>query len=755
MSSGIFSPRGRHGRRIAEALVAIASAAAFAGLAAPAAAAPTAALQDRLGAAGPADRIAVIATLHRQVDGEVYAGRPQALLRALQRTADASQDAVVADVDAPVQSFWLINAIAFTGTPDEVRDVAGDPAVEVVDLDAPVGIADAGRTTAVAPFPDAGPGDWGLAAIHAPAVWSTFGLRGTGVRVGTIDTGVEPGNPDLAGKVVAWHDFVGASATPMDDNGHGTHTAGTIAGGSAGGAPIGVAPDARLVVAKAMGADGVGSGSALLAAAEWMTDPDGNPATADQPGIVNNSWAASTANDTWFRPMIRRWLELGIVPVFAAGNTGPDAGSVGSPAGYPEAVAVGAIDTDNSVPGFSGRGPTVWQNPDGLGPAAGTVITKPDLGAPGVGITSSVGSGYLTYSGTSMASPHVAGVAALVRQANPALSATAVADILRATAVDLGAAGPDAASGAGRVDALRAVAAALGPAPETRFTATPAHLTNAAALSYAIALSGGGQTVRTRVDGGEWSAPTSTPTIALVLPEGRHIMEAQAIDAAGAVDPTPARHAVTIDLTRPRVAIGWKRVGTTARFSGRVSDALSGARRETIRWSFGGGETARGARVVRRFAEARARRVILTARDAAGNESYAVRTFRPRAAGAVRGLTATTSASRRGGTVSITGRLVRPARLRAILRPIRTSAVTAADAGLAASFVAERVGPPVARTVAARHGASGFRLAVAVGGLRPGAYRLEVSAAEPGNGALTISRRVQVRWSSDPAPQVP
>ena len=166
---------------------------------------------------------------------------------------------------------------------------------------------------------------------------------------------------------------------------------------------------------------------------------------------MSNSWSASTANDTWFRPMIRRWLDLGMVPVFAAGNAGPAAGSVGSPAGYPEAIAVGAIDSNDGVPSFSGRGPVVWQNADGLGPAAGTVLQKPDLAAPGVGIISSVGTGYLSYSGTSMAAPHVAGVAALVRQANPALTPAAVADILRATADDVGAAGVDPTSGAGRV----------------------------------------------------------------------------------------------------------------------------------------------------------------------------------------------------------------------------------------------------------------------------------------------------------------
>jgi subtilisin family serine protease len=743
MISGRFSPRGRHGRRIARALVAITSAATAAALAPAAAAAPTPALQDRLDAAAPTDRIAVIATLTRQVDGEAYTGRPQALLRALQRTADATQEPLVDGIDAPVRAFWLINAVAFRGTPDEVRAVAADPAVETVDLDAPVVLTDAVRADST-PFPDAGSGDWGLAAIRVPATWSTFGVRGAGVRVGTIDTGVSAASPDLAGKVVAWRDFVTSSPTPVDDNGHGTHTAGTIAGGSAGGAPIGVAPDARLVVAKAMGANGIGSGSTLLAAAEWMTDPDGNPATADQPGVVSNSWSASSANDTWFRPMIRRWLELGIVPVFAAGNTGPGAGSIGSPAGYPEAIAVGAIDTDDSVPGFSSRGPITWQNADGLGPAAGTLLAKPDLVAPGVGIVSSVGTGYLAYSGTSMAAPHVAGVAALVRQAAPALPPAAVADILRASASDIGAAGVDPASGAGRVDALRAVESAAGPAPDTRFTATPGAVTNAALADYAIALSGGGVLVRTRVDGGDWSAPTTELALSLPLPEGRHVVEAQAIDAAGAADPTPARHAVTVDRTRPRVAIRWSLSGTRATFRSSVSDALSGPRRSSVRWSFGEGETARGARVVRRFAESRRRWVVLSARDAAGNEGFAVRALRPRAASAVRGLTVPAVASRAGGPLSIAGRLVRPARLHATLRPVRTTAQTA-GAGLAASFIAERVGAPVARAGAETRGPAAFRLRVRVHGLRPGIYRLELRASERAGGAPVITRRIRIR----------
>jgi hypothetical protein len=491
-----------------------------------------------------------------------------------------------------------------------------------------------------------------------------------------------------------------------------------------------------------MGANGSGTGSALLAAAQWMTDPDGNPATADQPSVINNSWSAATANDTWFRPMIRRWLELGIVPVFAAGNTGPGPGSVGSPAGYPEAIAVGAMDADFTIPSFSGRGPVIWQNSDGQGPAAGTVLAKPDIVAPGVGIVSTVPHGYLAFSGTSMASPHVAGVAALVRQLNPALSPAAVADILRGSASDLGTPGIDAASGTGRVDALRALESAFGPAPDTGFARTPAAETRSRVLDYAIAPLGGGLAVRTRVDGAAWSEPTTDLDFSLTLPEGRHVVEAQAIDPSGAVDATPARHVVTIDRTGPRIVVLVFRAGTATDFRSRVTGAVPAS----IRWSFGDGETARGPRVRRSFAESRARRVVVTARDRVGNVSFVVRTIRPRAAGAVRDLAVPAVVSRNSGEVPVTGQLVRPATLRASLRQIH-AATAARIGGPAAAFMSKRLGPPVSRTAVATSGAVGFRLRMPLRGLAPGAYRLELTAGEPGTrlGRLRLIRRLVVR----------
>jgi len=701
------------------------------------------ALDARLVSAAPGREIAVIATFADQVPGARYAGRRAALIQALKHRSRTSRADVADVVDGPVTSFWLVNAVAFSGTPEEILEVAHDPEVADVSLDTVVHIADGGESAA-APFDDAGSGDWGLAASNIPAVWSAYGLLGAGVTVGTIDTGVTAENPDLAGKIAAWHDFVGNSPTPRDDNGHGTHTAGTIVGGSAGGAAIGVAPQARLVVAKAMNKSGAGTASGLFAAAEWMTDPDGNPATADQPSIVNNSWAAPGANDTWFRPMVRRWLELGMVPVFAAGNAGPDAGSVGNPASYPESLAVGAIDDRNAVAPFSGRGPVVWDDHDGTGPAAGTTLVKPDIAAPGVNITSTVGTGYVSYSGSSMAAPHVAGVAALLRQANPALTAQQVVDTLKTTTADIGPAGPDSSYGTGRLDALKAVQAVVGTLPDTTFSRTPPAATRAQALRYDMILTGGATMVHSRVDGGPWSAPTPALTLSLSLPQGRHTVEAQAIGQSGIDDPTPASHVVTVDRTKPTLAIAVARRGQTSVFTARVRDTLSGPSAATIRWSFGDGELARGATVRRRFAEARARRVVLTARDAAGNQSFAVRRFVPRAAGAVRALKVARPAPG-AGSLKVSGRLVRTASVTMVLRPVRTG-VRTAGGDLAASFDRSPLGPPVATAALQGRLMGGFRLGVPIGRLKPGTYRLEIRASETGTslGSLRLTRRVSI-----------
>ena len=437
-------------------------------------AALTPALRDRLVTA-PGRPAPVLVTLREQVDPSRYAGRPRILLRRLRALADRTHPSVIAEAGAPARRFWITNALALELHPARIRALGRLRTVASVDLDRTVSAAQAPALSTPPPDPASVPGAIGIVqsltqlpldAIGARPVWTRYGLRGAGVLMGNIDTGVDAANPDLAGKIAGFRDFVNGRTEPYDDNGHGTHTIGTMVGGSATGTPIGVAPEARVLVAKALGADGGGLGSALIAAAQWMADPDGDPATADFPAVVNNSWSGGEANDPWFHQVIRVWLAQGIVPIFAAGNSGPDAQTIASPASYPGVLAVAALDDAGVLADFSSRGPVVWQNVDAVGPAAGTALRKADLAAPGVGIVSSVGIGYETYSGTSMAAPHVAGVIALVKQAAPELTGADLARVVTATATDLGPVGDDPGYGVGAVSALSAVASVLGPRPD-------------------------------------------------------------------------------------------------------------------------------------------------------------------------------------------------------------------------------------------------------------------------------------------------
>jgi bacillopeptidase F len=207
-----------------------------------------------------------------------------------------------------------------------------------------------------------------------------------------------------------------------------------------------MAPEAQLVVAKALDSRGSGKLSTLLAAMQWMLDPDGNPGTKDQPDLVSNSWGASMEamgdSSEVFRDVVTAWREAGILPVFAVGNEGPGTNSI--PAAYPESLAVGATDGNDRSADFSSGG---------LVQIAGQGLLKPDLSAPGVDILSSLpGSKYGVLSGTSMACPHVAGVLALAQQGSPQANPAQLQYAFEQSVVDLGERGRDGRFGLGRVD---------------------------------------------------------------------------------------------------------------------------------------------------------------------------------------------------------------------------------------------------------------------------------------------------------------
>jgi subtilisin family serine protease len=375
--------------------------------------------------------------------------------------------------EAQVRPFWIFNGAAVQAPPDIVEALAARPEVASVTLDEyrkwvnfesqpvrpdPLRQALAVTPARTSPPPEPGAFTWGVRQIQADQVTRGVGVDGNGVVVGVIDTGVDWTHPALrdsyrgSANGIApdhlhnWFDATDEGAVyPSDQYGHGTHVAGTIAGANG----IGVAPGAKWIAAKGLDGDGSGFISWLHAALEWMLAPGGDPSRA--PDIVSNSWGNNNGRDTEFREDIQALQRAGILVIFAAGNAGPNAGTVGSPGSLPEVLTVGATDENDTVAGFSSRGPSPLED-----------RIKPDISAPGVRVISTVpGGAYAAYNGTSMATPHVAGAAALLLSVRPDLSITETVRVLTETARPLSSTLPNNLTGWGRVNAFDAVMSVL------------------------------------------------------------------------------------------------------------------------------------------------------------------------------------------------------------------------------------------------------------------------------------------------------
>jgi subtilisin family serine protease len=434
-----------------------------------------------------------ISSLNRQLklEGASLALRHKQVIEHLRDTAMDTQAPLVQYLEQRFlagevrnfRTFWIDNLVGVEATVQEIREIARRADVEMVfidyrieliapvDNDLPKPMAGRGEQQTAAPRAV----ESGISAIKAPQAWA-LGFTGAGRLIANMDTGVDGNHEALSSRwrgltqpaAECWFDPVTSTNFPFDSGSHGTHTMGTIAGHTAAN-EIGVAKDAQWIAAGVI--DRVDIPTTMtdaVAAFQWFADPDGNPGTTDDvPDAVGNSWGISPIYhgsyitgpcDVTFWATMDNCEAAGCAVIFSAGNEGPTVASLRTPGDRADspynAFSVGAVDATYSgfpypVSSFSSRGPG----------CNGQI--KPEVVAPGTDVRSSVpGNGYSIYSGTSMASPHVTGSIAVLRQVNPDLDVDTIKEILLATAVDLGPAGEDNDYGMGIIDLEAAVIAA-------------------------------------------------------------------------------------------------------------------------------------------------------------------------------------------------------------------------------------------------------------------------------------------------------
>ncbi|MEW2380953.1 S8 family serine peptidase [Micromonospora sp. NPDC047707] len=395
--------------------------------------------------------------------------RAREVYRRLVETAERTQADLRRDlrrVRLDHTPYYLVNAIEVDGGPAVRAWLASRSEVDRVLVSQRIRPLPAPAAPARGGAPAPGGPTWNVRLIGADRVWSELGVTGAGVTVGSSDSGVDGAHPALAGGFRgggdSWYDPWDATATPTDQGGHGTHTLGSAVGRNG----VGVAPGASWTGCVNLDRN-LGNPAYYLGCLQFMLAPfpaggdpftDGRPDRA--PDILTNSWgcpAIEGCDPRALRPATAALDAAGILTVAAAGNTGPHCRSVDDPpAPYDDVLTVGAVDRQRRVAQFSSRGPA----PGGA--------AKPDLVAPGDKVLSAMpGGGYAELSGTSMATPQVAGVAALMWSANPTL----VGDLPRTRRILTETAAPAVpgndtcgdqrnVTGAGLVDAYAAVRAA-------------------------------------------------------------------------------------------------------------------------------------------------------------------------------------------------------------------------------------------------------------------------------------------------------
>jgi len=427
------------------------------------------------------------------------------IFNALQENTRISQNEVQKwfnNKGIPFKSNVLINAILVSLDKEQINLVVRRPEVAYLYDNPEIFVNPELRTTENNSLRSAS--EWGLDKIKAPAVWA-MGITGKGIVISGQDTGYDWTHPDLISsyrgysKEITRHDYQWFDAIdkasplnkdslnpcgynikiPCDDDVHGTHTMGTMICKDSSGTSIGVAPGARWIGARNM-ERGYGNPFSYLACFDWFLAPRDlagkNPKPSLAPHVINNSWSCPTMEGCLnnhidlFEKAISLLRKAGIMVVVSAGNDGGSCETMNEiPVTVSGAFSIGATRSNDSIASFSSRGPAL---------ILGKKQIKPDVSAPGVSVKSAFpGRKYGSLSGTSMAGPHVAGLAALLFSANPSLigQVDKVEQIIRETSLPLyssqvcsnisGGSYPNPVYGYGRVDALAAVKKALSITP--------------------------------------------------------------------------------------------------------------------------------------------------------------------------------------------------------------------------------------------------------------------------------------------------
>ena len=370
-------------------------------------------------------------SLAKQITSRGGAPRIRVIVKYREHVAKAKAVESARLPEPPSRVLTTVPAVALSAAPTEVEALSEQPDVERIWPDL--------RVRACL--------DISATLIGAPRVWHE-GYAGAGVGIAVLDTGIDLEHPDFAGRIAGTADFTGEGV--QDLNGHGTHVAGIACGdGRAhGGQYRGVAPGSELYVAKVLDRHGAAYMSDVMAGMDW--------ALKQNVHVINLSLSASPPGDGTdaLSEMCDLVVERGYMVCVAAGNSGPTLGSIGPPGCARQVITVGASTDYDTVLEVSSRGPTS----DGR--------VKPDILFPGADIVScrasdtSLGSAldlvYTEASGTSMAAPHAAGVAALLLEADPGLTPREIKDLMMRSAIDLGF--DENTEGAGRGDASAALA---------------------------------------------------------------------------------------------------------------------------------------------------------------------------------------------------------------------------------------------------------------------------------------------------------